>query len=202
MHEPARDFAAPAFVEKALSCLQDLKRVFGTTGDVFAFSANGHGAWEVALANLFRPGDCILIPDTGRFALSWAEMARQLGLEVVMTPTTMRHPMEVDLVAEKLARDREHRIKAVLGVQVETSTGMLHDIPGLRRALDDTGHPALLVVDAIASLGCIDLPMDEWGIDVVLAASQKGLLLTAGMCFVAVNAKADAVARQNTMPRK
>jgi alanine-glyoxylate transaminase / serine-glyoxylate transaminase / serine-pyruvate transaminase len=202
MHEPARDFAAPAFVDKALSCLNDLKRVFQTTGDVFAFSSNGHGAWEVALANLFSPGDMVLIPDTGRFALSWAEMARSLDLEVVMTPTTMRHPVDAEAVAEQLERDRERRIKAVLAVQVETSTGMLHDMGALRRALDATGHPALLVVDAIASLACIDLPMDGLGIDVVIAASQKGLMLPAGLAFIAVGAKADAVSQENPAPRK
>ena len=202
MHEPARDFAAPAFLDQALSCLTDLKRVFQTAGDVFAFSSNGHGAWEVALANLFRPGDRLLVPDTGRFALSWAEMAQALGLEVALLPSDLRHPIDTALVAAELERDRERRIKAVLGVQVETSTGMLHDMAGLRSALDQTGHPALLIVDAIASLACIDLPMDALGIDVVLAASQKGLMLPPGLAFLAVNAKADAVAREGGAPRK
>jgi alanine-glyoxylate transaminase/serine-glyoxylate transaminase/serine-pyruvate transaminase len=202
MHRPACDFAAPAFLDLALSCLTDLKSVFQTRGDVYAFSANGHGAWEVALANLLRPGDRILVPDTGRFALSWAEMAQALGLEVVLVASDLRHPIEPGRILAELERDRERRIRAVLGVQVETSTGMAHDIAALRSALDETAHPALLIVDAIASLACIDLPMDELGIDVVLAASQKGLMLPPGLAFVAVGARADAMAREGGAARK
>jgi len=195
MHRPACDFASPEFVALARSCIDDLKAVFQTTGEVFAYSANGHGAWEVALANLVAPGEQILIPDTGRFSLSWKEMAEALRVEVVEVPTDLRTPIDPDEVAAALERDRGHRIKAVMAVQVETSTGMLHDMKALRAALDLVRHPALLVVDAIASTGCIELPMDEWGVDLVITASQKGLMLPPGLALVAAGPKAMAAAR-------
>lgn len=202
MARPACDFAAPEFVALARSCIEDLKAVFQTTGEVFAYSANGHGVWEVALANLVAAGERVLIPDTGRFSLSWKEMAEALGVEVVDVPTDLRHPVAQDDIQAALELDRGHRIKAVMMVQVETSTGMLHDVSAARRALDAARHPALLVVDAIASTGCIDLPMDAWDVDVVLTASQKGLMLPPGLAFVAAGPKALAAARSGGALRK
>ncbi|MFO1037179.1 MAG: aminotransferase class V-fold PLP-dependent enzyme [Geminicoccaceae bacterium] len=196
------DFASPEFVASARSCHRDLARLFGTAGEVIAYIANGHGAWEVPLVNLFEPGDTILVTGTGRFSRSWSEMAEHLGLVAVETATDWRRAFDPDLIAERLAADREHRIKAVLAVHTETATACTGDLPALRRAMDSTGHPALLAVDAIASLGVEPFAMDEWGMDVALSASQKGLMLPAGLAFVALNGKAMAVAERCRHPRR
>jgi alanine-glyoxylate transaminase/serine-glyoxylate transaminase/serine-pyruvate transaminase len=142
------------------------------------------------------------MPDTGRFSLSWREMAEAQGIEVVSTEPFFRRAVDPQAVEAVLRDDREHRIRAVLMVQVETSTGVIHDIPAIRRAIDAAGHPALLVVDAIASLGCVDLPMDAWGVDLAMTASQKGLMLPPGMAFVAVGEKAARAAEANDAPRR
>ncbi len=194
MHCPSVDFASDAFSAMAQACLADLRAVFQTAGRVYAFSANGHGAWEVVLDNLVADGEGVLVADTGRFAEAWAEMAAALGVEVTRTERFYRRPLDPEAVAACLRADPGHRIRAVLMVHVETSTGIAHDVGAVRAAIDAAGHPALLVVDAIASLGCMDLPMDKLGADVVIAASQKGLMLPAGMAFVGVGERAAAVA--------
>ncbi len=202
MHRPMVDFAGAEFGELARGCLDDLRAVFQTEARVYAYSSNGHGGWEVVLDNLLAPGESVLMPDTGRFAQSWAEMARALGLRVLTTQAFHDAPLDPAAVETVLAADRDHAIKVVAIVQVETSTGITHDVAAVRRALDAVGHPALLVVDAIASLGCIDLPMDRWGVDLVLAASQKGLMLPAGLAFVAVGPRAEAAAAAGGAPRR
>ena len=194
MHRPATDFAAPEFTALTRSCLEDLRGVFQTEAPIYPYVALGHAAWEVALANLVRPGERVLVAETGRFAQSWREMAQALGIEIEIVATDLRHPIDAGAIEERLRADRARAIKAVLLVHVETSTGMVHDVAAVRQALDATDHPALLLVDAVASLACVDLPMDRLGIDVALAASQKGLMLPPGLSFVAVGPRAARVA--------
>ncbi len=202
MHRPAEDFASPEFTRLTRGCLDGLREVFQTEGQVYPYAALGHGTWEVALANLVQPGDRVLLADTGRFAQSWREMALALGIEVLTEPTDLRHPIDAAAIEERLRQDRARSIKAVLAVHIETSTGMVHDIAAIRRAIDAADHPALLVVDAVASLACVDLPMDRLGIDVVLAASQKGLMLPPGLSFVAVGPRAVSVSEQGGTHRR
>lgn len=202
MHRPATDFAAPEFTRLARGCLDDLRRVFQTAGEVYAYVALGHGTWEVALENLVARGGRVLIPETGRFSESWKEMAQALGAEVVETRPYWREPLDPAEIEAILRADRPHSIAAVMMVQVETSTGILHDVAAVRRAVEAAGHPALLVVDAVASLACVDLPMDAWSVDVVLTASQKGLMLPPGLAFVAVGERARRRAVDHGAPRQ
>lgn len=202
MHRAGNDFAEPGFAALTRSCLHDLGRVFGTEGEVFAFSANGHGAWELALVNFLEPGDTVLVPGTGQFSRSWAEMARRLGFSVIELPADWRRAADVAAVKRALAEDREHRIKAVLVVHTETAAGTRSDLAAIRGALDRTAHPALFFADAIASLAVEPFAMDEWGIDVALAASQKGLMLPPGLAFLAVGERAMTVAERCRYPRR
>lgn len=202
MHRPAVDFAGSGFTAMTRGCLEDLRKVFQTDGEVFAYVALGHGMWEVALDNLVAPGETVLVVDTGRFSEGWCELVRAQGVEVVTTPPFLRRSVDPAAVEEALREDRQHRIRAVLMVQIETSTGVQHDVRAVRRAIDAAGHPALLVVDAVASLACVDLPMDAWGVDVAFTASQKGLMMPPGMGFVAVGERAREAGERNTAPRR
>ena len=202
MHRPMVDFAGAEFTAMARGCLDELRHVFQTEAPVYAYSANGHGAWEIALANLIAPGEAVLMPETGRFSQSWAEMARALDIEVVTTQAFHDHPVDPAALEAALRADTGGRIKAVAMVQVETSTGVTHDVRAVRAAIDAAGHPALLLVDAIACLGCIDLPMDRWGVDLVVTASQKGLMMPAGLAFVAVGARARRAADEGGARRR
>jgi alanine-glyoxylate transaminase/serine-glyoxylate transaminase/serine-pyruvate transaminase len=201
MNRQVVDFATPAFTAMARGCLDDLRRVFQTKGEIYGYASIGHGMWEVALANLVSPGESVLLPESGMFSFRWQEMAERLGVSVETIPGDWRHAVDPAAIEAHLRADREHRIRAVAVVQVETSTGIRNDIQAIRRAIDAAGHPALLIVDAIASLAVLDLPMDEWGCDVVLAASQKGLMMPPGMGFVAVGPKAERVAAEASTPR-
>ncbi len=202
MHRAAEDFAAPAFSGVARSCLDDLAKVFRTTGEVISFIGNGHAAWEVPLVNLVELGDTVLMPVSGRFSHYWAEMAEKLDLATERLEMDRRQPLDVSRIAERLHADKEHRIKAVLIVQTETATGIRSDIEAIRRALDDARHPALFVVDAVASLAVEPFAMDDWGIDCALTASQKGLMSTPGLCFVALGERALQVAESCRHPRR
>ncbi len=202
MHRPATDFASPEFTALLRGCLEDLRDIFQTEGAIYPYVALGHAAWEVALVNLVRPGERVLIADTGRFAQSWRDMAQALGIDIETVTTDLRHPIDPAAIQERLSADRDQTIKAILIVHVETSTGMVHDVAAIRQALDDTGHPALLLVDAVASLACVDLPMDRLGIDVAVTASQKGLMLPPGLSFVAVGPRAARAAEQGGTHRR
>jgi alanine-glyoxylate transaminase/serine-glyoxylate transaminase/serine-pyruvate transaminase len=190
MHRPAIDFASPEFVQVATQLFEDLKRIFGTSSEVFLYTSSGHGGWEGAFVNCFSPGDAVLLPEIGRFGRVWGDMAERLGLNVIRVPGSWRHPIDPAVIEDYLTRDKEHRIKGVLAVHVETATGALSDMPTIRKAIDAANHPALLICDAIASFACVPLPMQEWGIDVVIAASQKGLMLPPGLGICAVSEKA------------
>ena len=184
------DHRGPEFQALGKHVLEAIKPVFGTTNPVIIYPASGTGAWEAALANTLSPGDKVLCFETGHFATLWREMADALGLVVDFVPGDWRHGVDPGQVAEKLEADTGHQIKAVCCVHNETSTGVTSRIGEVRRAMDDAGHPALLLVDTISSLGSIDYRHDEWKVDVTVAGSQKGLMLPPGLSFNAVSNKA------------
>lgn len=191
MHVKAVDFASPEFMDVAVECFDGLKPMFGLDeGEVFIYTASGHGAWEAAFVNLFEQGDTVLMPETGRFSRVWGEMGEALGLEIVSVANDWRTAIDPVDVESALRADTGHKIKAVMMVHTETATGVTSDVQAVRRAMDAAGHPALLVVDAIASWLTVELPMSAWGADVVVAASQKGLMLPPGLSFTAVGPKA------------
>lgn len=202
MHRACEDFAAPEFTSVAKSCHDDLRKVFKTAGECFIFISNGHGVWEVPLVNLLEPGDRVLVPLAGRFSQSWAEMAQQLGLDVVTTPPDLTRAIDPAAIADVLAGDTDHKIKAVLTVHTETASSCRTDLPAVRAAIDATNHPALFIVDAIASLAVEPFDMDGWGIDFALTGSQKGLMMPPGLGIVAINARAMAIAEKCQHPRR
>jgi alanine-glyoxylate transaminase/serine-glyoxylate transaminase/serine-pyruvate transaminase len=175
--------------------------VFGTTQPVVIYPASGTGAWEAALVNTLDPGDRVVCFETGHFATLWQEMARRLGLEVDFVPGDWRHGVDPQQVADRLRADPGHAIKAVLVVHNETSTGVTSRVAEVREAIDSTGHPALLLVDTISSLGSIEYQHDAWGVDVTVAGSQKGLMLPPGLSFNAVSPKALAASKTARLPR-
>ncbi len=198
---PTIDHRGPAFRDLAMEVLGGIKAVFKTSSPVVIYPASGTGAWEAALVNTLSPGDHVLMVETGWFASLWRRMAERLGLTVAVIPGDWRSPICAGQVAERLAADAGHRIKAVAVVHNETSTGVASDIAAVRRALDDARHPALLLVDTISSLASIDYRHDEWGVDVTVGGSQKGLMLPPGLSFNAVSAKALAAAEAAGSPR-
>ena len=174
------------------SLIPDLKAVAMTKQNVAIYIGNGHAAWEAALSNVLSEGDTVLVLATGRFCIGWGEMAEGLGVTVQTIDFGDRADVDLAKVEDALRADKTGKIKAVLAVHVDTSTSVKNDVAGLRRVLDSTGHEALLMADCIASLGCDRFEMDAWGVDVMVAACQKGLMTPAGICFVYYNAKADA----------
>ncbi len=192
MMRPAPNIYEGELVEMTATVVRDLSAVARTAARPAIYIANGHGVWEAALANVIAPGDGILVPATGRFGNGWAEVARALGAEVQVLDFGLRAPIDAARVAEVLAADRDHRIRAVAAVHVDTATGIRNDLAALRAAIDRTGHPALLMADCIACLACDPVEMDGWGLDVVLAASQKGLMTPPGLGFVWVGPRAEA----------
>ena len=201
MDHPTIDHRGPDFAALAKSCLEGIKPVFQTRHPVLVFPSSGTGGWEAALVNTLSPGDRVLAFETGQFAALWSKMAANLGLEVDLTPGDWRHGVDASLAVAKLEGDRDHEIKAVIAVHNETSTGITSDIAALRRAMDDAKHPALLMVDAVSSLAAIDYRHDEWGVDVTVAGSQKGLMLPPGLGFNAVSPKALEAAKTSRFPK-
>jgi alanine-glyoxylate transaminase/serine-glyoxylate transaminase/serine-pyruvate transaminase len=201
MDRPVMDFMSDEFVAIHHACHAGVKRVLKTDQGLYMYNASGHGAWEAALANLFAAGDSVLIVETGYFSLSWAEMATNLGIKVETFAADWRKGADIAKLSERLAKDKAHEIKAVLCVHNETATGMVLPVSDIRRALDETKHPALLLSDTISSLASIEYKMDAWGIDVTVGGSQKGLMLPTGMSFTGVSNKALDVARRNKAPR-
>jgi len=201
MAKPTIDHRGPEFKALALEVLGGLKLVFKTAGPVVIFASSGTGAWEAGLVNTLSPGDKVLMFETGHFATLWNNMAVRLGLEVDFVPGDWRHGADPAVVEAKLAEDREHRIKSVMVVHNETSTGATSRIAEIRKAIDRTGHPALFMVDTISSLGSIDFRHDEWGVDVTVGCSQKGLMLPPGLGFNAISAKALAAAKTAKLPK-
>ena len=189
MHRPAIDIYSGTLLHVTASCLEDLRRVFRTQGRTYIYAANGHGAWEAALVNVLSRGDKVLVLESGVFALGWGQMAAMLGIEVEALPGDWRRAVDPAALEARLRDDKAHEIKAVLVVQVDTASAVVNDLPAMRKAMDAAGHPALLMVDAIASLGTMPFDMDDWGIDVAVTGSQKGLMAPPGLSFVAAGEK-------------
>ena len=190
MHRAAPNIYAGELTEMMPGLVADLRKVARTEHHVAMYTGNGHAAWEASLANVIAPGDTVLVPATGRFGIGWGETARRQGAEVEVIDFGKAAPMDMDRIAERLAADDGHEIKAVLAVHVDTSTSIRNDIRALREVLDAVDHPALLMADCIASLGCDVFEMDTWGADVTVTGSQKGLMVPPGMCFVFFNDRA------------
>lgn len=202
MHRASPNIYTGALVELTRSLVPDLKRVARTEQQVAMYIGNGHTAWEAALANTHSRGDRVLVPLTGAFGRGWAEMAEGLGLQVETMDFGTASPIDAARIGQRLRDDRAHEIRSVLAVHVDTSTSLRSDLAAIRREIDAAGHPALLQADCIASLGCDRIEMDAWGVDVLLAGSQKGLMLPPGMAFVFFNARADgARARADCVTR-
>jgi alanine-glyoxylate transaminase/serine-glyoxylate transaminase/serine-pyruvate transaminase len=197
------DLADPRVDASIAACEAGLRTVLGTGAAtrVLMFIANGHGVWESVVQNLAAPGQAVLVPGTGHFADQWARVAEALGREVVRTPWHEGFPIDADAVAAALRDDAAHRIRAVFAVHTDTASGVTSDLAALRRAIDDAGHPALLVADCVASLACEAIGMDALGLDVVIGASQKGLMCPPGLGIMAVNGAAFEAARANPAPR-
>jgi alanine-glyoxylate transaminase/serine-glyoxylate transaminase/serine-pyruvate transaminase len=198
---PTIDHRGPEFAQLGLSILGRIGSIFDTREPVVIYAASGTGAWEAALVNTLSPGDRVLMAETGHFALLWKRLAERLGLQPEFLPGDWRHGANVEAIHARLADDREHAIKAVCVVHNETSTGVVSDIPGVRRAIDRATHPALFMVDTISSLGSIEYHHDAWGVDVTVAGSQKGLMLPPGLSFNAISAKARAASKNAKLPR-
>ena len=201
MDRPTIDHRGPEFARLGQEVLEGIKPIFGTTQPVIIYPASGTGAWEAAIVNTLSPGDKVLMFETGHFATLWRGLAQRFGIETEFVPGDWRHGVDAEVVEAKLREDRDHAVKAVMVVHNETSTGVTSRIPLIRNAIDRAGHPALLLVDTISSLGSIDYRHDEWGVDVTVAGSQKGLMLPPGLSFNAVSEKALAASRDNRLPR-
>jgi alanine-glyoxylate transaminase/serine-glyoxylate transaminase/serine-pyruvate transaminase len=198
---PTIDHRGPEFAQLGLKVLADIKPVFQTRQPVIIYPASGTGAWEAALVNTLSAGDAVLMVETGHFASLWKKLAERLGLKPEFIAGDWRSGVNAESVHARLAADTQHRIKAVAVVHNETSTGVTSNIAAVRKAMDAAGHPALLLVDTISSLGSIDYRHDEWGVDVTIAGSQKGLMLPPGLSFNAVSAKALEASKTAGLPR-
>ncbi len=195
------DHRSPEFGVLGRRALDGMKSVFNTTSDVIIYPASGTGAWEAALVNTLSPGDTVLMCETGHFAWLWDRLAKRLGLKPELIDTDWRQAADVDAIQARLRKDSAHDIKAVCVVHNETSTGCTSDIAAVRAAIDATGHPALLMVDTISSLGSVEYLHDDWGVDVTVGGSQKGLMLPPGLSFNAVSEKAKAASHSAALPR-
>ena len=185
MHRPAIDIYAGPLVALTDSLLHDLRKLFATSGKSYIYIANGHGAWEAALTNVLSKGDKVLVLESGMFAVAWGDAAKRLGVEVEVLPGDWRHAVRPEQVEARLRNDTGATIKAILAVQIDTSTGVHTDIAAIGNVIKAVGHDALFMVDAVASLGCVPFAMDAWGVDVAMAGSQKGLMTPPGLGFVA-----------------
>jgi alanine-glyoxylate transaminase/serine-glyoxylate transaminase/serine-pyruvate transaminase len=199
--QPTIDHRSRDASELALACIEGMRKVFQTSGPVLIFPGSGTGAWEAALVNTLSPGDRVLTFETGHFSTLWAKVARNLGLVVDVIPSDWRRGVDAATIGAKLAEDRERSIQAVMVVHNETSTGAASDVAAVRRAMDDAGHPALLMVDTVSSLASIEYRHEGWGVDVTVTGSQKGLMLPPGLAFNAVSSKALEAAKSSKMPK-
>ncbi|SFA96961.1 alanine-glyoxylate transaminase / serine-glyoxylate transaminase / serine-pyruvate transaminase [Poseidonocella pacifica] len=201
MDMPVMDHRGPAFAEVGQRALDGMKSIFKTEQRVVIYPSSGTGAWEAALANTMSPGDTVLMYETGHFATLWKGLAERLGINPIFIEGDWRGGADPAAIEARLREDAGHEIKAVCVVHNETSTGSVTDVAAVRKAIDAAGHPALLMVDTISGLASIDFRFDEWGVDVAVSGSQKGLMLPPGLSFNAVSDKATAVAKNSTMPK-
>lgn len=201
MDRPVIDYTGAAFQSILTECQAALGRLFKTKQTVITYTASGHGAWEAALVNVTSPGDTILVVQSGFFSEKWSGFASGMGLTIETLKTDWRQGADPAALEERLREDRDHDIAAVMVVHNETSVGIANQCGKLREAIDRAGHPALYLIDAISSLGCFDVDMDAWQADVIVAGSQKGLMLPVGLSFTGVSAKALEAMESATMPR-
>lgn len=201
MHRAPINHRGPEWGAVGLEVVVNLRKIFGTEGNVAIYPASGTGAWEAALLNTLSPGDKVLMSHTGWFAHLWVQMARKLGLEPVLLETDWRRGADVAAIEERLNADKSHQIRAVCVVHNETSTSCMTHVLPVREAMNRAAHPALLMVDAISSLACSDFQHDAWGVDVTIAGSQKGLMVPPGLSFNAISAKALEATKSAKLPR-
>jgi alanine-glyoxylate transaminase/serine-glyoxylate transaminase/serine-pyruvate transaminase len=202
MHRAMEDHRSSDFPALAAPVLEDLKKIFKTgSGQAFVFPASGTGAWEASLSNTLSPGDKVLAARFGMFSHLWIDMAQRLGLQVDVLDAEWGEGAPLERYQDALAADKTHRIKAVLFTHNETATGVTSDVAGMRRVLNETRHPALLMVDGVSSIASIDFRMDEWGVDLAVTGSQKGLMLPAGLGIVCASQKALGLYEQAKLPR-
>src|SRR5690348_7094675 len=199
MHRPAIDIYSQEMKDLSDGLHRDLGKLFETSSKCYIYIANGHGAWEAVLSNVLSRGDKVLVLESGRFAVGWGNAAKLMGAEVEVLKGDWRRAVRADEVEARLRQDKNHEIKAVLVAQVDTASGVFNDIEGIGKAIRAAGHPALYMVDAVASLGCMPFEMDKWGIDVAMSGSQKGLMTPPGLGFVAASDRAYAAHRHANM---
>jgi alanine-glyoxylate transaminase/serine-glyoxylate transaminase/serine-pyruvate transaminase len=199
MHRPALDIYSREMVELSDGLHHDLSKLFATRGKSYIYISNGHGAWEAVLSNVLSRGDKVLVLESGRFAINWGNAALAMGAEVEVLQGDWRCAVKPDAVEARLHQDKNHEIKAILVAQVDTASGVFNDIEAIGKAIKASGHPALYMVDAVASLGCMPFEMDKWGIDVAMSGSQKGLMTPPGLGFVAANDRAQAVHKKASL---
>ena len=201
MDFPTIDHRSEEFFDLAKKCLSGIKDVFKTKSHVIIYPASGTGAWEAALVNTLSPGDTVLMVETGHFASLWVKLAKRLGLNAELIETNWRRGADAEKISQRLSSDKSGKIKAVCIVHNETSTGAMSDVARVRKSINDTGHNALLMVDTISSLASSDFCHDEWGVDVTVSGSQKGLMLPPGLSFNAISKKALDAHKKSTLPR-
>jgi alanine-glyoxylate transaminase/serine-glyoxylate transaminase/serine-pyruvate transaminase len=199
MHRPALDIYSQEMIDLSDSLHADLSKLFATSGRAYIHIANGHGAWEAALSNVLSRGDKVLVLESGRFAIGWGNTAAAMGAEVEVLKGDWRRAIRPAEVEARLRQDKDHTIKAILAVQVDTASGAYNDIEAIGKAIKAAGHPALFMVDTVASLGCMPFEMDAWGVDVAMSGSQKGLMTPPGLGFVAANDRAREVHKKANM---
>jgi alanine-glyoxylate transaminase / serine-glyoxylate transaminase / serine-pyruvate transaminase len=190
MHRPSLDIYSREMIDLTDGLHADLSKLFATQHRSYIHISNGHGAWEAALSNVLSRGDKVLVLESGRFAIGWGHAAQLMGAKIEVLKGDWRRAVRPDEVEARLRADKKHEIKAILVAQVDTASGVVNDIAAIGRAIKAAGHPALYMVDAVASLGCMPFEMDEWGIDVAMSGSQKGLMTPPGLGFVAASDKA------------
>src|ERR1700749_1826890 len=199
MHRPSLDIYSREMVELTDGLTADLSKLFSTEHRPYSHISNGHGAWEATLSNVLSRGDKVLVLESGRFAMGWGQAAAAMGAEVEILKGDWRRAIRPAEVEERLKRDKEHTIKAILAVQIDTASGVYNDVEAIGKAIKVAGHPALFMVDTVASLGCTPFEMDKWYIDDAMSGSQKGLMTPPGLGFVAANDRAQAVHKQANM---
>jgi alanine-glyoxylate transaminase/serine-glyoxylate transaminase/serine-pyruvate transaminase len=199
MHRPPLDIYSEEMVQLTDGLLRDLSRLFATKGKSYIYIANGHGAWEAVLSNVLSRGDKVLVLESGRFAVGWGNAAAAMGADVEVLKGDWRRAVRPAEVEARLRQDKDHKIKAILVAQVDTASGVFNDIEAIGKVIKSTGHPALYLVDTVASLGCMPFEMDAWGIDVAMSGSQKGLMTPPGLGFCAVNDRAQEVHKKANM---
>jgi alanine-glyoxylate transaminase / serine-glyoxylate transaminase / serine-pyruvate transaminase len=199
MHRPALDIYSKEMVELTDTLLADLSKLFATKGQSYIYIANGHGAWEATLSNVLSRGDKVLVLESGRFAIGWGNAAAAMGADVEVLKGDWRRAIRPAEVEARLRQDKDHKIKAILAVQVDTASGAYNDIEAIGKVIKGCGHPALFMVDTVASLGCMPFEMDKWGIDVAMSGSQKGLMTPPGLGFVAASDRAREVHKTANM---